>query len=117
MRVGDRVEVRSGFNSNDAARYGVTGRVVGFRGPIVVVDRDEPGRFFGEGVWAFVGDVSVLGVDLSKAPHFSANEENRARLKGARRVELNPYVMRASLTVVGVRDAVGFSFGRARARR
>lgn len=54
-------------------------------------------------------------VDFTKAPHFRGNKI--ADKREGERVELNPYVMRASLTVVGVRDAVGFSFGRARARR
>lgn len=94
MEVGDRVRVAEGFNSRNAERNDVTGVILGFRGPIVVVNRDEPGRYFGEGVWAFTSDVLVL-VDMAKAPHFSANPENLARLPGARRVELSGAGQRA----------------------
>lgn len=57
---GMRLLVRKGENTNGSVRENVTGVVVGCRGLVVVIDRDEPGRFAGEGVWAFTSDVEVI---------------------------------------------------------
>jgi hypothetical protein len=57
FHVGDRVLVLKGTNTNDSVRENVPAEVVGCRGMIVVVNRTDPGRFLGEGLWAFTSDL------------------------------------------------------------
>jgi hypothetical protein len=52
--------VVKGTNTNDTVRENVPAEVVGCRGTIVVVNRTDPGRFFGEGLWAFTSDLRPM---------------------------------------------------------
>jgi hypothetical protein len=61
--VGDKVLVVRGTNTRDAERTNVPAVVIGCRGMIVVVNRTDPGRYFGEGLWAFTSD--LLPADAS----------------------------------------------------
>lgn len=65
ITTGMRLLVKRGENSRSdglpaSVRENVTGRVVGTRGPIVVIDRDDDPRYAGEGVWAFTSDVEII---------------------------------------------------------
>lgn len=56
---GDAVWVRKGTNSRDVVRENVPAVVVGCRGPIVVVDRTDSGRYLGEGLWCWSSDIDA----------------------------------------------------------
>ena len=58
--VGDAVQVAEGHNSNDVKRTDVPARIVGCSGMVVVVERTDPGRYHGEGLWAFASNLSPL---------------------------------------------------------
>lgn len=54
-KVGDLVTLPVAWNTNGVKRSAVTGRVVGFRALLIVLDTTE-GPFCGEGVWGFTED-------------------------------------------------------------
>lgn len=56
--IGDIVTLPRAENSNGIERTNVTGRIVGFRATIVVLETTE-GSFVGEGVWGNASDIAT----------------------------------------------------------
>lgn len=66
VRIGDLVTVPVAWNSNGVKRHAVTGRVVGFRALLVILDTAS-GPLAGEGVWGFTEDARAVSVTTQEA--------------------------------------------------